>query len=178
MAKIEISYSDFFASTMQRMRQDGLLLVTAGSDGKPNVMTIGWGSIGSIWGRPCFLVMVRPSRYTYGLLEQNGDFTVNVATAELTETIAYCGTISGRDQDKFAERHLTPLPAKQVQVPIIEECVVHYECRTLHRNDLVPEALESTIRDQAYPRGDFHRIYYGEILATYADEDAAEKLTT
>jgi len=178
MPKTEVSYTRYFDATMQRMREDGLLLVTAGSGGgKPNVMTIGWGAIGSIWGRPSFLVLVRPSRYTYELLEQNGDFTVNVAPRELAETIAHCGTVSGREHDKFAERNLTAVPAKQVQVPIIDECAIHYECRTLYRNDLVPEALVQTVRDQAYPRGDFHRIYFGEILAAYADEEAAAKLT-
>ena len=65
MAKVTIPYTDFFAETMRRMRDDGLLLVTTDAGGKPNVMTIGWGTIGSIWGRPVFVVLVRPSRYSY-----------------------------------------------------------------------------------------------------------------
>ena len=48
MPKVAVRYMDYFAQTMRRMREDGLLLVTAGADGKPNVMTIGWGTIGSI----------------------------------------------------------------------------------------------------------------------------------
>jgi flavin reductase (DIM6/NTAB) family NADH-FMN oxidoreductase RutF len=55
MAKKTIRYTDYFAETMRRMREDGLLLVTAGADGKPNVMTIGWGTIGSIWAVPSYL---------------------------------------------------------------------------------------------------------------------------
>ncbi len=57
MAKVAVRYADYFAQTIQRMREDGLLLVTLGADGKPNVMTIGWGTIGSIWARPVFIVM-------------------------------------------------------------------------------------------------------------------------
>ena len=49
MTKSNIRYTRYFAETIQRMREDGLLLVTAHNDGKPNVMTIGWGTIGSIW---------------------------------------------------------------------------------------------------------------------------------
>ena len=45
MAKVPVRYTDYFALTVQRMREDGLLLVTADADGKPNVMTIGWGLI-------------------------------------------------------------------------------------------------------------------------------------
>lgn len=176
MPKATIHYTDFFAETMRQMRGDGLLLVTAGSDTKPNVMTIGWGTMGSIWGRPTFLVLVRPSRYSHSRLEENGDFTVNVPPPELAEAASHCGTVSGRDHDKFQEKGLTVLPSKQVRPPVIQECVIHYECRTLHRNDVVPQAIVQAVLDDAYPAGDFHRVYFGEIVEAYAEEDAAERL--
>ncbi len=53
---------------------------------------------------------------------------------------------------------------------------MHYECRIVHENNVIPEALDKAILNDAYPQGDFHRIYYGLILATYADENALEKL--
>ncbi len=176
MTKRTIRYSDYFAQTVQRMRQDGLLLVTADAAGKPNAMTIGWGAIGSIWGRPVFIVLVRPSRYTYSRLEAVGEFTVNVPPRELAAAVNLCGTVSGRDRDKFKEAGLTSIPSRQVRPPIVAECVVHYECRILHRNDVVPEALVQAVVDDAYSTGDFHRVYFGEIVAAYADEDAAQRL--
>jgi len=176
MTKVEVRYTDYFAQTIQRMREDGLLLVTMGADGKPNVMTIGWGTMGSIWARPVFIVLVRPSRHTHNRLEQVGDFTVNVPPRELAAAASHCGTVSGRDHDKFQEMHLTPIPSREVRPPIVKECVVHYECRTLHRNDLVPEALAQAVRDEYYASGDFHRLYFGEIVAAYADEDASQRL--
>ncbi|MCP5114290.1 MAG: flavin reductase family protein [bacterium] len=176
MAKTRIQYTDYFAETMRRMREDGLLLVTTSADGQPNVMTIGWGTIGSIWARPTFVVLVRPSRYTYSRLEEVGDFTVNVPPPGLADAVAHCGTVSGRDHDKFQEKRLTIVGSQQVRPPVIEECVIHYECRTLHRNDMVPEAVVQAVLDDAYPEGDFHRIYFGEIVAAYAEEDAAERL--
>ncbi len=176
MAKVRVRYTDFFAQTMQRIRDEGLLLVTQGADGKPNVMTIGWGTIGSIWSRPIFIVMVRPSRHTYSRLEEMSDFTVNVLPRELAAVASHCGAVSGRDHDKFTEMHLTPVPGREVRAPIIKECVLHYECRTVHRNDVVPDALAQAVREEAYPRGDFHRVYFGEIVATYADEDAESRL--
>ena len=177
MPKAAVRYTDYFAQTIRRMREDGLLLVTAGADGKPNVMTIGWGTIGSIWSRPIFLVLVRPSRYSYTRLEEaGGDFTVNVPPRELAEAVAHCGTVSGRDHDKFLETRLTPVPSRQVRPPIIQECVVHYECRTLHRNDMAPDTLAPAVEDEFYAEGDYHRVYFGEIVAVYADEDAAKRL--
>ncbi len=176
MAKVRVRYTDLFAQTIQRMREDGLLLVTLGADGKPNVMTIGWGTIGSIWSRPVFIVLVRPSRHTYSRLEQVSEFTVNVPPPELAAAVSHCGTVSGRDHDKFQEMHLTPVASREVRPPIIQECVVHYECRTLHRNDLVPDALTEAVREEFYADGDFHRVYFGEIVAAYADEDATQRL--
>ncbi len=177
MAKIEVDYTDCFAEAMQRMRADGLLLATQTAEGEPNVMTIGWCTIGSIWGRPVCVVLVRPSRHTFSRLEENGDFTVNVPPPNvLSEAVAYCGSVSGRDRDKWADTHITAEPSIRVNAPIVSECVLHYECRTVLKNDVVPETLDVEINDTAYSGGDYHRIYYGEILAVQADEDAGEKL--
>jgi flavin reductase (DIM6/NTAB) family NADH-FMN oxidoreductase RutF len=176
MAKVRVRYTDYFAQTVQRMCDDGLLLVTQSADGKPNVMTIGWGTIGSVWSRPIFVVLVRPSRYSYSRLEEVSDFTVNVPPRELAAAVSHCGAVSGRDHDKFQEMHLTTVPSREVRAPIIQECVVHYECRIVHRNDVVPDALTQAVRDGAYPEGDFHRVYFGEIVAAYADQDAELRL--
>ena len=176
MAKILVPFTEYFTETVQHLQEEGLLLATVGAEGKPNVMTIGWGTIGAIWSRPMFVVLVRPSRYTYSRLAEVGDFTVNVLPPELAAVGSHCGTVSGREHDKFQEMHLTTVASREVRAPIIQECLVHYECRTVHRNDVVPDALAQAIRDEAYPKGDFHRIYFGEIVAAYAEEDAARRL--
>jgi flavin reductase (DIM6/NTAB) family NADH-FMN oxidoreductase RutF len=159
------------------MREEGLLLVTLGADGKPNVMTIGWGTIGAIWARPMFIVLVRPSRHSYTLIEQVSDFTVNVLPKELAAAARLCGGVSGRGHDKFKEAHLTPVPSREVRAPVIKECVVHYECRIVNRTDFPPDNLAQSMRESFYRQGDFHRVYFGEIVACYADEDATERLT-
>ena len=66
------------------------------------------------------------------------------------------------------------------KIPAIDgiECAVHYECRTVHRSNVDPTHLAGAILDECYARGDFHTIYYGQILGVSADEDAREKLTT
>jgi flavin reductase (DIM6/NTAB) family NADH-FMN oxidoreductase RutF len=170
MSKIKVDYKDYFSETIERMCDDGLLLVTKGNDNKANIMTIGWGTIGSIWGRPTFIVLVRPSRYTYSRLEEVDEFTVNVPSKSLAKAALHCGTVSGRDHDKFKEMSLTETASQEVQVPIIEECHINYECRSIHKNDLIPDVLDDVVKKQFYPECDFHRLYFGEILATYVDE--------
>lgn len=178
MAKVEVNYTDYLKETNKMLGHGGLLLASADAEGKPNAMTIGWGTIGIIWGKPIFIVLVRPSRYTYDLIEITDDFTVNVPPLELADEVLYFGTVSGRDHDKFKEKGLTATPGKKVKSPIVEECVIHYECKVVHKNDVIPDELAPEIRTGAYPKGDFHRIYFGEVLAVYADADAEERLQT
>lgn len=174
--KVEAGNFDYLNETLDVLGKPGLLLVSADADGKPNAMTIGWGTVGIIWGKPMFVVLVRPSRYTHGLMEQTQDFTVNVPSADLRKAVAFCGSKSGRDCDKFAENGLTAVPGRKVKSPIIDECVIHYECKVVHKNDVLKDELADAIVSAAYPEGDFHTIYYGEILSVYASPDAREKL--
>lgn len=176
MAKQHVDLTYCFAEVMKTMTGKGLLLASKDADGKPNAMTIGWGAIGSIWGKPVWIVMVRPSRYTYQCIEKTGDFTVNVPSSSLEEAVAFCGSKSGRDYDKFAAANLTASPGSSVNVPIIDECVINYECRVVHHNDVIPAELVGEIQNSAYKSGDYHRVYFGEILEVHADKDAAEKL--
>lgn len=178
MAKQVIRYTDFFSETMSRLHEDGLLLVSSSRSGAPNVMTIGWGSMGVMWGRPMFTVMVRPSRYTYKLLEELPEFTVNVPSVEMAAVTQFCGTVSGADHDKFRELHLDPMVSREVVPPIIRQCVLHYECRVVHKCDMTPETLIPALQQDFYPRGNFHRYYFGEIVVAQAEDNAYERLST
>ena len=176
MAKKAVAYTDYLQETLAALADPGCLLASQGRDETMNAMTIGWGTIGIIWGRPVFVVLVRPSRHTWTLLEENGDFTVNVPPPELRKAVHFCGSKSRRNHDKFAETGLTPIAGLHVNAPIIEECVIHYECRTIHKNQVVPDALAKAVVKDCYLSGDFHTLYYGHILGVLADEDARERL--
>ena len=168
MAETDFAFTERFAEFCEGLRGDGLLLVSLDEGGRPNAMTIGWATLGVIWGRPMCLVLVRPSRYTYACIEATGDFTVNVPPPELAEQVLFCGTESGRDYDKFAECGFTATPGRAVRSPGIEECVLCYECRVVQKNDVIPEQFAPEIVGEFYGAGDFHRVYYGEIVAAYA----------
>ena len=171
-----VHYNTYMQETQCLLPDPGLLLVTAGKDGKPNAMAIGWGVIGFIWGKPIFTVLVRPSRYTYRLLEESDSFTVCVPARAHTQIVTFCGTKSGRDHDKFKECDLEVLPSLRVSAPGIAGFPLIYECRIVHTNDVIPANLAEEIKSSAYPKGDFHRLYYGEIMAVRALPDAADLL--
>lgn len=169
MAKKEVGLDDFSTETTKVLARPGCLLVTGDAE-KHNVMTIGWGLVGKLWGRDVFMVAVRPSRHTFGMIEGSGEFTVNVPAKGMEKTVGVCGTKSGRDVDKFKECGLTALKSKHVGAPMIKECPINYECRVIYKERLVPERVPEKDKKDWYPKGDFHTIYFGEILAVHAEE--------
>lgn len=175
MPKIEVDYRDCFRPIVDALRSGGLLLVSADRQGRPNAMTIGWGTVGTIWSRPIFVALVRPSRHTHGLVEESGDFTVNLLPREMAPVLDFCGTRSGRDCDKFGAQGLAAVPGRKVKSPTVEQAILSFECRVVQKTDVVPQWLDPEIKRSAYPRGDYHRIYFGEILATYADPELLGK---
>ena len=170
MGKVKVSTFRFLGETIRRMSQTGLLLLS-GTLEKANVMTIGWGLPGILWGRPFFIVAVRPSRYTHQFMEKTGEFTVNVPRSGMEDTVNYCGTVSGRYHDKIRERGLTLLPSEEVKSPIIGECIIHYECKVVYKVSVSRENLPSETNSLWYPSGDYHTLFFGEIVSVSADED-------
>ncbi len=176
MAKVSVPWQQLIVEAMEAMQSYGLLLTSVDRDGKPNAMTIGWAAVGIMWARPVFVVMVRPSRYTYGCIELTGDFTVSVPYPQQRDDVTYCGTASGRDVDKFAECGFSPLNIPEIASPGIEQCAAVFFCRVIHRNDVIPPQLLPDVAQECYPADDYHRFYYGEIVEVLADPDAAERL--
>lgn len=97
-------------------------------DEKPNIITIAWA--GTVCSSPAMLsISVRPERYSYDIIKETGEFTVNLVTPELTKAADYCGVRSGRQVDKFHEMKLTPIASQTIAAPGIAESPVILECQ-------------------------------------------------
>ncbi len=168
MHRESVPYDHQLSKTLAALADPGLLLAATSRNGRSNAMTIGWGSVGIIWGLPVFVVLVRPSRFTYGIIEETGEFTVNVPSPDLRRAVAICGSRSGRDMDKFAELGLTVTPGQHVSAVTIDACPMVYECRSLHHNDVIPANLDASAEARFYGGKDYHRVYFGEILGAFA----------
>ena len=150
----------------------GILMTTAVGE-KVNTMTIGWGTIGIQWGKPIFIGFVRDSRYTKELLDQNGEFTINVPLGDMDKKIlGYCGTKSGRDCDKFADLCLTREAPEVISVPGIRELPLTLECKVIYRQWQEEDRLPADLYGRYYPGpvGDYHTAFYGEIVSAYIIE--------
>ena len=147
-----------------------VVLVTAGTREKANVMTISWQTPVQT-ADPCLVLLVMGhARYTYELLKKNGELVINVPGVELLEPVHRIGTISGRHVDKFKATGLTPVAAHLVQPPLIAECAGHLECQlvetfTMRAHDLlicevVYASVEEDFFDGAWIPERFHTLHY------------------
>ena len=81
------------------------------------------------------------------------------------------GTTSGRDTDKVEASGLTPLRSLEVPAPGFAEAELVVECRKLYWDDFEPAQFLDPVIEENYPERDYHRIYYGEILAVRGTGD-------
>ena len=163
----QISFDQYAPQVLQQLPKGAFLTVSHG--GRDNTMTIGWGSLGVIWGKPVFSVLVRPSRFTFGLLESSGEFTVSVPLTAMSKALGICGSKSGRDIDKFAAAELQKMQGIKISTPVIGGAGLHYECKVLFKQPMNPALLDPAINAASYSSGDYHTIYYGLIEASWLE---------
>jgi flavin reductase (DIM6/NTAB) family NADH-FMN oxidoreductase RutF len=146
------------------------LLLTSGTMEDCNMMTVAWGSIGCMWNKPFAQCVVRPQRHTYGYMEKSDSFTLCAFPEEYRKDLQTMGKLSGKDCDKLAETGLTLKCSSSVDSPSYEEAELILECRKTYHQDMDPKGfLDDSIQKQ-YSAEDYHRIYFGEILAAFSAE--------
>lgn len=120
--------------------------------GKDNIITVAW--TGTVCTNPpmCY-ISVRPSRYSYNMIKETGEFVINLTTEELAFATDLCGVKSGRDVDKWEQCKLTRVQADEVDVPMIGESPVNIECKVR----------------EVHEYGS-HHMFVADVVAVHADE--------
>ncbi|MCR5608730.1 MAG: hypothetical protein K6G26_06670, partial [Lachnospiraceae bacterium] len=70
-------------------------LLTAGDIDNFNTMTISWGGLGTLWGKPVITSYVRQSRLTHDYIDNNEYFTVSFYPEEYKKILGILGSKSG-----------------------------------------------------------------------------------
>ena len=122
---------------------------------KPNIITVAWA--GTVCSSPAMVsISVRPERYSHDIIEESGEFVINLVTEKLIRSCDWCGVKSGRDVDKFESCRLTARRAEKLtSAPVIEESPVNIECRVtqqipLGSHDLFLAEVVSVDIDPSY----------------------------
>jgi flavin reductase (DIM6/NTAB) family NADH-FMN oxidoreductase RutF len=139
------------------------MLITAGNIGKFNMMTASWGGLGVIWERNVCYCVIRPGRHTYGFMEKAQYYTICFFDEKYRDALNYCGTKSGKEEDKAAGSGLTPVKSDLDSVYFDEASIV-MECRKIYYQDLDPKNFLDKVIEKNYPLKDYHRMYIGEIV--------------
>jgi flavin reductase (DIM6/NTAB) family NADH-FMN oxidoreductase RutF len=125
---------------------------TYDNGGKPNVMTIAWGGI-CCSKPPCIAISLRKATYTYGNIVERKAFSLNITPEIYAKEADYFGSVSGRNEDKFAVTGLTPVRSKLIDAPYVKEFPLVLECKVIHTLEI-----------------GLHTQFIGEIVDVKADE--------
>ncbi len=140
-----------------------VVLLTTAHKGKANIMAMSWHTMME-FEPPLVGCVISGRDYSFEALTKTRQCVLNIPTVELAEQVVGCGNSSGRTVDKFESFGLTPLPAAQVEPPLIAECYANLECRVADTrlvnryNFFVLEVLQAWIdRGVKEPRTLHHR---------------------
>lgn len=154
MVKVDVS-SD---SARHLLHPKMVVLATSlDQEGNPNIITLAW-AMPTSFDPPLVAISVGRTRYSHELIQEAGEFVINVPSKDLLNEVKFCGSHSGSTTDKFRKAGITAMGSEEVEAPRIEECVAHLEC------DLV----------DGFRTGD-HTIFVGKILAGSVDEDVFDE---
>ncbi len=158
-----IAPTDIKKNAVQLFGNDWMALAV-GKKGDLNAMTIGWGTLGNLWGKPVVTVYVRTNRYTHSFLERFDHFTVTSFPEEKREALNYIGTHSGRDdKDKLQKAGLTPEFTPQGN-PVFKEANLAIECKVIYKELMKKELMANEVVEESYGKDStMHVMYVGEI---------------
>lgn len=166
-----ISPYDLSLRPFSILDRDWALLVAGTRE--PNPMTVSWGGFGTLWNLPTVTVYVRPTRFTFGLLEGEPEFTLNVMPPAFKKALELCGTKSGRDTHKWSAAGLRPVPSERVEVPRVEGADLSLECRVVATLALDPARFMDPRIKGFYPEADHHTAFLGEVLTAWVSDGFA-----
>lgn len=143
-----------------------VVLVTTHDGAKSNVMTISWTMVLDF--AAAFAITTGPWNYSFAALKNSRECVVAIPTVDLIDQVVGVGTCSGTDTDKFAKFHLTPMKARHVRAPLIEECLAHIECRVVdiieRYSIVVLEGVEAWINGAREEKRTIHAIGDGTFV--------------
>lgn len=129
-----------------------VVLVTATVKGRSSIMPAAWVTPLSI--RPPLVgVCINQAHFTAELVKRSEQFGLSIPSFELLQQVQYCGSVSGRDVDKWAQTGLRQAEPHEIEVPLIEECIAHLECGVVRAVDITD-----------------HTLFIGQVLYAAAEE--------
>lgn len=120
---------------------------------------------------PSVMVGIKPEKHTHRLLSVTGEFGINIPTADQLAAVQICGSVSGKQENKYLKAGLTPQKGNKINCSLVTECPVNLECKVVHKveykgshNWFIGEIQEVHIRAD-YARDDALMFWLGQFRA-------------
>lgn len=137
-------------------------LVTAGTKERVNTMTVSWGGVGIMYGKPVAYLFIRPQRFTKQLIDANDTLTLSFYDDSQRKMLSYMGSHSGKDEDKVQKMNLTV--AFDNEAPYFEEANLVLSLKKVYEQDMTEKGFyDAAYVNQWYAQKDFHVMYICEI---------------
>jgi len=133
------------------------LITCPGKDSPPNVLTVAAVGI-CCFDPPMIGIAIRPNRHSHRLIAAAGELVVNIPSPDLVREVDLCGSLSGREVDKFGATGLTPLSATVVRAPLIQQCPINLECKVRQTLNLGT-----------------HDLFLAEVVAAHLNEECVDE---
>ena len=138
-------------------------LVSAGSADCCNTMTVSWGGVGVIWGKNVVFIFIRESRHTKKFIDEGETFSLAFLDESYRKALQYCGSASGRDENKWEKSGLTPVTSNGIVYP--KEANQVFLCRKMAAVPMEESSfIDIELAGKFYADHDMHTMYVGEIL--------------
>ncbi len=163
-----------FSPLFDRIAQEWMLI--SASDGqKTNSMTASWGCFGILWGKRVAVCFIRPQRYTFDITERAKTLSLAFFDKEYHPALAYMGSHSGRDRDKYVATGLHMIEAEN-GTPFPAEARVVLLCRQLYAGRLQKDSfVDPSLIDAHYPADDYHQMYVCEIERVLVRDELSQQ---
>jgi len=141
--------------------KDGAIALATSKNNKTNGLTIGWGSIGVLWRKPCCTVYIHKLRYSKEIFD-NSDYFAVCFFEGYKDELEYFGTHSGRNEDKIENSHLSI--NKNDLAPYFEESKLVIICKKMGQSDFDNNHIYEDKINNWYHQDGVHTLYFGEIV--------------
>lgn len=164
----EISINDFQVNPFTKIGKEWML-ITSGNGEKVNTMTASWGGLGVMWNKNVAFIVLRPQRYTKEFVDSSNEFSLSFFDENYKSILAYCGKVSGRNEDKIKNSNLHATFINDI--PTFEEASLVVTCKNLYKQTIMPDCfIDKSLDNLNYPNKDYHTLYLAEVTGIFSKD--------
>ena len=131
-----------------------ILLIVKDKHGKYNPVPCSWAMVVS--GEPLmFAFALAAKRYSLEAIRRAGEFVISFPSEAMADEVAYYGSCSGDNTDKFKEKPVPTEKAESIDCLILKDSVANFEC----------------VLDCEYAAGD-HIIITARVLKAWENKES------